>query len=72
VLDLELPALSGYEVAQRLRTDPRLATTRLIAVSGSDDRARTRAIGFEAHLVKPAEVDQLVALLQRRDRDGGL
>jgi CheY-like chemotaxis protein len=70
VLDLQAP--NGCEIAQRLRLDSRLATTRMIALIGSDDRERSRATGFE-HLSKPVEVDELVAIIdQRRDADSGL
>lgn len=63
LLDLALPQLDGYEVARRLRADARLAHTRLIAVTASDDRERTRATGFAKHLVKPVEFDDVVAAL---------
>jgi CheY-like chemotaxis protein len=63
LLDLALPQIDGYEVARRLRADARLANTRLIAVTASDDRERTRAIGFVKHLVKPVELDDVLAAL---------
>ena len=44
LLDLALPHLDGYEVARQLRADTRLAHTRLIAVTASDDASvRARA-----------------------------
>jgi PAS domain S-box-containing protein len=56
LLDIGLPGLNGYEVARAIRVDPRLKTSRLIAVSGygqPSDRDQSKAAGFDAHLVKP-------------------
>jgi CheY-like chemotaxis protein len=64
LLDIGLPGLDGYEVARRIRADPRRARTRLVAVTGygrDADRERSQAAGFDAHLVKPVEY----ATLQR-------
>ena len=66
VLDLGLPGLDGYEVARRLRVAPGLEKVRLIAVSGfgrEEDRARSRAAGFDHHLLKPVEPEVLRDLL---------
>jgi len=62
LLDIGLPVMDGYELAARLRTLPGLASVRLIALSGygqESDRARSRAAGFDGHLVKPVELDAL-------------
>ena len=69
LLDLALPHLDGYEVARRLRANTQLAHTRLIAVTASDDRERTRACGFVQHLVKPVMIDAVVAALGSVVRD---
>jgi signal transduction histidine kinase len=56
LLDIGLPGMDGYEVARRMRLVPELRDTRLIAVSGYGqprDRERTRAAGFDEHLIKP-------------------
>ncbi|MBK7857151.1 MAG: response regulator [Archangiaceae bacterium] len=62
-LDLGMPAMSGYEVAARLRElDPGLV---LVAVTGygqPSDRARTRAAGFQHHLVKPVDLEQTLII----------
>ena len=53
-------------MARAVRSDPKFATTRLIALSGygqPDDRRRTAAVGFDEHLVKPVEHDVLNAVL---------
>jgi CheY-like chemotaxis protein len=68
LLDLGLPRLDGFEVAARLRADPSTRPAVLIALSGysrDEDRDRSRAVGFEHHLVKPVEFDELLALLHR-------
>lgn len=66
ILDLGMPEMDGYAVARAVRSDPRFASTRLIALSGygqPDDRKRTAAVGFDEHLVKPVEHDVLNAAL---------
>ena len=62
ILDIGMPKVDGYALARILRDDPLFATTRLIAHTGygSDpDRQKTRAAGFDFHLVKPANFDEL-------------
>ena len=66
ILDLGMPEMDGYAVARAVRSDPRFASTRLIALSGygqPDDRRRTADVGFDEHLVKPVEHDVLNAAL---------
>jgi CheY-like chemotaxis protein len=56
LLDIGLPELDGYEVAQCLRASG--STVRLVALTGygqAEDVQRTRAAGFDAHLVKPVD-----------------
>jgi CheY-like chemotaxis protein len=58
ILDLDVPAVDGYEVVRRIRAEAGNATPRFVAVTGfgtEDDRARTRVAGFAAHLVKPID-----------------
>jgi signal transduction histidine kinase len=67
--DIGLPDVDGYDVARALRADDSLRSTRLIALSGyaqPEDKARAREAGFEAHLSKPAPLDELTALVARR------
>jgi CheY-like chemotaxis protein len=66
VLDLGMPGLDGYAVAKAVRSDAALSSVRLVALSGygqPEDRKRTAEAGFDAHLVKPVEVEVLVAAL---------
>ncbi len=68
LLDIGLPVLDGYEVIRRLRAESAFQSTRIIAVTGyggEDDRARTRDAGFDCHLVKPVQMDVLLATLSR-------
>ena len=72
LLDIGMPGMDGYEVARQLRGHPDHADVLLIALTGwsyPQDHARSRAAGFDHHLRKPAEVDQLMALLAE-DRPG--
>src|SRR5207247_6064408 len=60
--DLGLPGMSGYEVGAALRQHPASARVHLIAVSGygqAEDRERTKAAGFDLHLVKPVDPAEL-------------
>jgi CheY-like chemotaxis protein len=66
VLDIGLPGIDGYEVARRLRARPETAHALIVAVTGygqKEDRERSRAAGFDHHLVKPIESDALLMLL---------
>jgi CheY-like chemotaxis protein len=72
VLDLGLPGMDGYEVARRIRQMPVIgAGMLLVAVTGfgqADDRDRTRRAGFDHHLTKPVDPEQLRTLLLGPDR----
>jgi two-component system CheB/CheR fusion protein len=66
LLDLGMLDMDGYEVAQRLRRDPRLRTLRIAALTGwgqDSDRHHTRACGFDFHMTKPVDLDTLKAWL---------
>jgi len=66
LLDLGLPVMDGYELARRLRAVFQPDALRLIAVTGygqESDRLRAKAAGFDHHLVKPLDIDELVPLL---------
>jgi CheY-like chemotaxis protein/anti-sigma regulatory factor (Ser/Thr protein kinase) len=72
LLDIGLPAMDGYELAQRIRRDPALRGTRLIAVTGygqESDRERARRAGFDAHVVKPVDIGRLEELVRQLGHD---
>src|SRR5690606_11277670 len=67
MLDLGMPMMSGYDVAEGIRTLSGIRQPILAAVTGwgqETDRVRTRSAGFEYHLVKPVELDALRRLLE--------
>ena len=67
VLDIGLPGVDGYQVARRIKANPALAHIRLVAHTGygsPEDRRRAQEAGFDAHLVKPAELSDLEAALR--------
>jgi PAS domain S-box-containing protein len=66
LMDIGLPDMDGYAVARRLREDPRLASTPLIAITGygqEEDKRRAREAGFNRHLTKPVDFVMLRAVL---------
>jgi CheY-like chemotaxis protein/2-polyprenyl-3-methyl-5-hydroxy-6-metoxy-1,4-benzoquinol methylase len=65
--DLDMPGLSGREVARKLRENPDTASIRLVAMAAygrEEDIRQALADGFEAGLLKPIEVDQLRRLVE--------
>jgi signal transduction histidine kinase len=66
LLDIGMPGMDGYEVARRIRANPSTRDISLIALTGwgqDEDRRRSVAAGFNHHLVKPADIEQLRQLL---------
>jgi CheY-like chemotaxis protein len=66
LLDIGLPVMDGFELARRFRESDRHAAVKLVAITGygqETDRQRSRDAGFDAHLVKPVDMDQLEHLL---------
>lgn len=66
LLDIGMPGMDGYEVARRIRANGANRGIMLIALTGwgqEEDRQRSAAAGFNHHLVKPADIDQLRQLL---------
>lgn len=66
LLDLGMPGMSGYQVAERVQSDPRLRDVRVVALSGyggAEERRRSDAAGFHDHLVKPVEFAALQTIL---------
>ena len=76
VLDIGMPGMNGYDVAQAVRREPWSADTAIIALTGwgqDTDRQRSKDAGIDLHLVKPVEFDRLEAavLQQRQGRAAG-
>ena len=68
LLDIGLPIMDGYEVARRCREQAELAQITLVAMTGygqDSDRQRSQEAGFNAHLVKPVDLDDLLLLLNQ-------
>jgi two-component system CheB/CheR fusion protein len=66
IIDIGLPEMDGLEVARRVRMHPAHARARLIALSGYGhvtDSVAAREAGFDSHMVKPVDLDQLLARL---------
>jgi CheY-like chemotaxis protein len=66
VIDIGLPGMDGYQLAAEIRRRLAGKPMRLIAFTGyggAEDIARAKAAGFDAHLVKPVEIDRLLAVL---------
>jgi CheY-like chemotaxis protein len=67
ILDIELPVMDGYELARRLRMQPRLSHSVLIALTGygqAHDRRQSSESGFQHHLVKPVDLDRLLKIVR--------
>jgi signal transduction histidine kinase len=68
LLDIGLPVMDGYELADRLRRGSGGEHLRLVAVTGygqESDRIRAKQAGFDAHLVKPIALDAVADIIER-------
>ena len=68
VVDIGLPGMSGYDLARILRELPGTQQRLLIALTGygtAEDKKRAAEAGFDYHLTKPADVDQLYRLVTK-------
>ena len=73
LLDIGLPGLDGYEVAERIRRQDALKDTVLIALTGygqDSDRQRSQKVGIDHHLLKPADFDEIEYLLKIEKHPG--
>ena len=71
-LDIGLPGRNGYDLARSLRQSRQTAACRLIAVTGwgqEEDRRRSHEAGFELHLVKPVEPQQIIDIVAAKAPD---
>lgn len=66
LLDISMPGMDGFETARRLRKLPTTSHATLVALTGrgeEDMRRRVKHAGFDRHLTKPADLDELASLL---------
>ena len=66
ILDIGLPGMNGYQLAERLRSFEQLPNIRLIALSGygsETDKARAIEAGFDVHLIKPTRIEEILQYL---------
>jgi CheY-like chemotaxis protein len=71
LLDIGLPVMDGYELARRLREVDGLQDLLLVAITGygqDSDRRRSADAGFAHHLVKPVEMERVMALIDDQGR----
>jgi len=69
LLDIGLPEMDGYQVARRIREAS--SSVRLVALTGygqTEDTQRTRSAGFDAHMVKPVDLEALEGVIAGTDR----
>jgi signal transduction histidine kinase/ActR/RegA family two-component response regulator len=70
ILDLGMPGMDGYETARAIRQRPGADRILMLALTGwgqSDARRRTQEAGFDHHLVKPVELEQIIRLAGARN-----
>ena len=68
LMDISMPILDGFQAAERLRADPSMRDTLILAVTAhneSEYRANARAAGFNAYVTKPVDFDWLHDLLKQ-------
>ena len=68
LVDIGLPGMDGYQVAETIRKDPRHSGIRLVALTGygrTADREAVQAAGFDEHLVKPLDHRKLTSVLTK-------
>ncbi len=66
LLDIGMPGMTGYDICQVLRKEPALQNTLIVAQTGwgeNEHKQRTKAAGFDYHLVKPINMDALKNIL---------
>jgi CheY-like chemotaxis protein len=73
LLDIELPGMSGYEVAQRIRSMNGGKESVLVAITGrgqKEDKERAMEAGFDEHLTKPVDTSLLASVIINGNRAG--
>jgi CheY-like chemotaxis protein len=72
LLDIGMPDLNGYEVCRLIRSEPALSKIPVVAVTAFDqpeDRRKSTAAGFDAHLIKPMRLEELQRILDSVSRN---
>jgi CheY-like chemotaxis protein len=67
--DIAMPGMNGYTAVQKLREHSKFANTTIVAItafSGCADHARSLASGFDQHIGKPAEIEDIKSVLEAR------
>jgi PAS domain S-box-containing protein len=75
LLDLGMPGMDGYEVVRQARASSDNSNVVFIALTGwgqEEDRRKSKAAGFDHHLVKPVDITQLESLLSAVAADSPL
>ncbi len=73
LLDIGMPGMNGYQLAQRIRTTTSATHPMLVAITGwgqAQDRDLAMSAGFDHHLTKPVDVGALLSLLASKDKAG--
>jgi CheY-like chemotaxis protein len=73
LIDLNLPDMHGYRLAERLREKPEFANTILVALTGyglTGDAERSSAVGIDAHYRKPMDFSELPQIRRRTNAPG--
>jgi two-component system, OmpR family, response regulator len=75
LLDLAMPGMTGFDIAYEIHHNPDLRPARLVAVTGhgqESDRQQTKTWGFDHHLLKPVDWQDLEAILKTAQRIQGM
>jgi CheY-like chemotaxis protein len=73
LIDIGLPEVNGYELAQKMRAIPQFVSARLMALTGygrEADRQNAMNAGFDEHLVKPVDLERLKSILAGESTSG--
>ncbi len=71
-LDIGLPGMSGFEVAQSIKASHPIPPPYVVAVTGwgtEETKQKARAAGFDEHLTKPVEIAAVERILAGRDME---
>jgi CheY-like chemotaxis protein len=71
LIDIGLPGMNGFEVAQEIRSRPHLAKVQLVALTGygaPQDVSHAREAGFDEHVIKPPDLNKIEEIIARRTR----